>query len=201
MSKHNNFFPCRWTTRNFERISRIRIHTHFHDSRRIETTRRGSWKGRRRRGGSSALSTGPAYWSPVRRGHTPFAGSRLFMARDSCGSTASQPASQPPRKRVEEEGGIMEVRARIVRDQKVEVLRGVVRERDPFIMEMSRNATKIEKMGGEGEDFFFVVLIWSHGDEWRKNNTNRDIEFAVFIVKRGERTLFPVYFYTLWRMN
>lgn len=159
MSKHNNFFPCRWTTRNLERISRIRIHTtHFHDPRRIETTRRGSWKGRRRRGGSSALSTGPAYWSPVRRGHTPFAGSRLFMARDSCGSTASQ----PPRKRVEEEGGIMEVRTRIVRDQKVEILRGVVRERDPFIMEISRNATKIEKMGG-GRGFFlrcFDLIAW-----------------------------------------
>lgn len=197
MSKHNNFFPCRWTTRNLERISRIRIHTtHFHDPRRMETTRRGSWKGRRRREGSSALSTGPAYWSPVRRGHTPFAGSRLFMTRDSCGR---QPASQPAASKTRGgEGGIMEVRTRIVRDQKVEILRGVVRERDPFIMEMSRQRSK---RWGEGEDFFFVVLIWSHGDEWRKNNTNRDIEFAVFIVKRGERTLFPVYFYTLWRMN
>lgn len=65
-------------------------------------------------------------------------------------------ASQPPRKRVEEEGGIMEVRTRIVRDQKVEILRGVVRERDPFIMEMSRQRSK---RWGEGEDFFFVVLI------------------------------------------
>lgn len=64
-----------------------------------------------------------------------------------------QPASQPPRKRVEEEGGIMEVRTRIVRDQKVEILRGVVRERDPFIMEMSRNATKIEKVGGREKIF------------------------------------------------
>lgn len=102
MSKHNNFFPCRWTTRNLERISRIRIHTHFHDPRRMETTRRGSWKGRRRRGGSSALSTGPAYWSPVRRGHTPFAGSRLFMARDSCGR---QPASQPAASKTRGGGG------------------------------------------------------------------------------------------------
>lgn len=47
----------------------------------------------------------------------------------------------------------MEVRTRIVRDQKVEILRGVVRERDPFIMEMSRNATKIEKVGGRERIF------------------------------------------------
>lgn len=76
------------------------------------------------------------------------------MTRDSCGR---QPASQPAASKTRGgEGGIMEVRTRIVRDQKVEILRGVVRERDPFIMEMSRQRSK---RWGEGEDFFFVVLI------------------------------------------
>lgn len=195
MSKHNNFFP--WTTKEF---------LEYEYTRRISMIREG-W---RRRGEGVEKGEEDAEEARLYRlgrhiealwgGATPLLLDRgcLWLAILAVRQPASQPASQPSRKRVEEEGGIMEVRTRIVRDQKVEILRGVVRERDPFIMEMSRQRSK---RWGEGEDFFFVVLIWSHGDEWRKNNTNRDIEFAVFIVKRGERTLFPVYFYTLWRMN
>lgn len=162
MSKHNNFFPCRWTTRNLERISRIRIHTtHFHNPRRMETTRRGSWKGRRRRGGSSALSTGPAYWSPVRRGHTPFAGSRLFMARDSCGSTASQPASQPAASKTRGGGGGNYGSSRENRSRSESWnTKGCCSWKRSLYH--GNVATKIEKMGG-GRGFFlrcFDLIAW-----------------------------------------
>lgn len=158
MSKHNNFFPCRWTTKEF---------LEYEYTRRISMIREG-W---RRRGEGVEKGEEDAEEARLYRlgrhiealwgGATPLLLDRgcLWLA---ILAVDSQPASQPPRKRVEEEGGIMEVRTRIVRDQKVEILRGVVRERDPFIMEMSRNATKIEKMGG-GRGFFlrcFDLIAW-----------------------------------------
>lgn len=119
------------------------------------------------------------------RGPHPVAGSRLFMLRDSCGSTASSRLENAWRP---ERGGgkeIMEVshenRSRI---GKLKVMWSLYRGN---VAKFDKN----RKDGGEGFFFFFCVLITRVEKE---RITNRILNI---IVKCSERTLFPVYFYLL----
>lgn len=110
-------------------------------------------------------------------GPHPFAGSRLFMLRDSCGSTASQPPSPPASKtrgdrwiggrEGRERSGRRKFRTRIVWESKD------WKSYDTFIVEMSRNSIKIEKMERRVFFFLFRVLIM----EMKEEITNRDIGF------------------------
>lgn len=110
-------------------------------------------------------------------GPHPFAGSRLFMLRNSCGSTASQPASPPlpPRKRAEtggREGGEREEwEEEVSHENRLRIKRLKV------IWYLYRgNVAKFDKDRKDGEESFFSffrVLIM----EMKEEITNRDIGF------------------------
>lgn len=144
---------------------------------------------------SSALSTGPAYWRALRGGATPLCWIAVVYASRFL-RFDSQPASPPlpPRKRAEtggregrERSGRRKFRTRIVWESKG------WKSYDTFIVEMSRNSIKIEKM--KRIVFFFPFSCFDYGDE--RGNKSRYRILVDVIVKCSERTLFPVYFYML----
>lgn len=144
--------------------------------------RRGEGKRERR---SLALSTGPAYWRALRGDHTPLL-DRGCLCFAILAVRQPAPASKTRGDRRGEGGRkLWKFRTRIVRESESWKLC------DPFIVEMSRNSIKIEKMGRGGFFFFLRVLITRVEKE---RITNRILNI---IVKCSERTLFPVYFYML----
>lgn len=135
---------------------------------------------------------------PWEEGPHPFAGSRLFMLRNSCGSTASQPASPPlpPRKRAETDG--REGGKREEWEEEVSHENRLRIKRLKVIWYLYRgNVAKFDKDRKDGEEsFFFPFSCFDYGDE-RGNNKSRYRILVDVIVKCSERTLFPVYFYML----
>lgn len=143
---------------------------------------RGEGKRERR---SLALSTGPAYWRALRGDHTPLL-DRGCLCFAILAVRQPAPASKTRGDRRGEGGRkLWKFRTRIVRESESWKLC------DPFIVEMSRNSIKIEKMGRGG--FFFLLRVLITRVE-KERITNRILNI---IVKCSERTLFPVYFYML----
>lgn len=125
---------------------------------------------------SSALSTGPAYWRALRGGATPLCWIAVvyasrFLRFDSQPAPLSSRLENARRPVEEREGrersGRRKFRTRIVWESKG------WKSYDTFIVEMSRNSIKIEKMERRVFFFLFRVLIM----EMKEEITNRDIGF------------------------
>lgn len=155
-----NFF-FRWITTSRKNFI-FRIMHNFHPPRMKEKAvmdedEEGRGEGKRERR-SLALSTGPAYWRALRGDHTPLL-DRGCLCFAILAVRQPAPASKTRGDRRGEEGRkLWKFRTRIVRESESWKLC------DPFIVEMSRNSIKIEKM--EGRVFFSFFVFWSL--VWRK---------------------------------